>query len=823
MYGTLQALVIPQNGYYRNFSFACHNSNGRVLFISDKMMRIVLARGVCLTMATALLLQAGAISNTSTTVAQGAPSVPSSSTLPPDTLPGFNENTSHIEITNNNGTSSTNSNGIVHQNTTDIYNSKAVNQSLNTTNIPIVHSTTSSYETTTTASNTSTKGICDVRFNERFPSQCMPCAITEQLGCPRGAANISKHDCVSQYGGASCLYMCEKLTVRPQCCPGWWGTDCQPCPYTLTPDNETAVCNNQGLCSDGKDGQGRCSCSSYFSGTACELCAQNNVYGAFCNETCECVHGVCDAGLTGTGNCECDHGFGGKRCDKQIHCLQSLCGTNAHCREDSSNVNCTCDRGYEGDGKNCTLIDFCSEDFTWCDIEADCTMNGPANYTCVCKEGYSGDGFVCLPIDRCQDEANLACPFNTTKCVYTSPGQFSCQCLPGFNNFTENYGCDMRDLCQENKNLCHRNANCTMEAPGLAKCKCHEGYVGSGYTCFGNILHTLKELNTGRGNFRFKLNKTIEYFSLASQTLESKRGLTVFVPTDMRVSSSENQYIVIQRVKQHIIPVVKTLNQLKSIRQLYTMEGTAAQIGYNKRRKLTTFKLQGFYQKARVIRSNVLAANGIIHFINLVITKRPVIGYKPRQTLLSQIQSDGRYNRLESLLASAGLQEILNKTTSNITVFAPSNRAWDSMAAGTVQYLQSRAGRGKLIALLKNHILGTAIHSFDLLSVNRLQTLANNVIDVRISPKGQFKLNTNVSISQTDIPAAGGLYHHVNDILIPESIKPLLPRYCDTSLEERVEGLCGPCNQTLHCPLPTDTPDYTQAQVGCTFMAGTRR
>jgi len=49
-------------------------------------------------------------------------------------------------------------------------------------------------------------------------------------------------------------------------------------------------------------------------------------------------------------------------------------------------------------------------------------MTGPAQFQCSCKRGYDGDGFICIPVDVCQVD-NGGCPPESTSCVFLAPGQ----------------------------------------------------------------------------------------------------------------------------------------------------------------------------------------------------------------------------------------------------------------------------------------------------------------------------------------------------------------------------------------------------------------
>nr|XP_015202668.1 PREDICTED: stabilin-1 [Lepisosteus oculatus] len=253
-----------------------------------------------------------------------------------------------------------------------------------------------------------------------------------------------------------CRKECVYVTWVPKCCKNHYGRDCQVCPGGLE-----SPCSNHGVCTDGKYGTGYCTCEAGFTGTACELCAPKR-YGPNCTE-CTCAeNGKCDEGLEGDGSCFCQEGWNGDRCEIKLGMkpiCEPKCDPNAVCQP--GNI-CVCDTLYEGDGRNCTAPDFCSDNSGVCHEHADCTQID-VNVTCLCKLGYTGDGYSCSAINRCVEEDNGGCDDFAT-CIFTGPNERRCECNVGYVG--NGIQCLEKavppvDRCEEENGGCHPEATCT--------------------------------------------------------------------------------------------------------------------------------------------------------------------------------------------------------------------------------------------------------------------------------------------------------------------------------------------------------------------------
>ncbi|XP_069793304.1 stabilin-1 [Narcine bancroftii] len=252
-----------------------------------------------------------------------------------------------------------------------------------------------------------------------------------------------------------CSRQCVNPLWIPQCCKNHFGPHCQECPGGIE-----KPCNFHGKCNEGRRGNGTCQCSVGFRGTACELC-ESARYGSDCKK-CNCTeNGRCDEGISGEGTCFCKEGWTGEYCESKFEAVPACfpkCDSNAVCRGVN---NCECNPYYEGDGRQCTVVNRCRDNNGGCHHHAVCTQEG-INITCTCQPDYEGDGNVCTPKDRCLDGRNGGCHEHAI-CFFIGPNKRRCECKEGFRG--DGIQCLLNvkppvDRCLEMGDQCHLNAFC---------------------------------------------------------------------------------------------------------------------------------------------------------------------------------------------------------------------------------------------------------------------------------------------------------------------------------------------------------------------------
>ncbi|XP_062603331.1 fibulin-2-like isoform X1 [Saccostrea cucullata] len=164
------------------------------------------------------------------------------------------------------------------------------------------------------------------------------------------------------------------------------------------------------------------------------------------------------------------------------------CNRLAECKANGDNFQCTCKKGYEGDGvKSCTDINECTTNTHNCEADQTC-KNTEGGFRCsslaqesepvkTCTSGYTAQNGKCEDVDECKDPKLNNC-HKDALCSNTD-GSFKCQCKTGF--IGTGTVCIDNDECK-GKNDCSSYATCTNTA-GSYTCRCRVGFRGNGKSC----------------------------------------------------------------------------------------------------------------------------------------------------------------------------------------------------------------------------------------------------------------------------------------------------------------------------------------------------
>ncbi|XP_010629641.1 stabilin-2 isoform X2 [Fukomys damarensis] len=684
---------------------------------------------------------------------------------------------------------------------------------------------------------------CDKKSVLTFRTECQPCTLNFRAKCPDGYTKVTNltvgvEDCrftlnlrTHSQSLRGCRHICRKNHLRPECCPGHWGPDCMECP-----GGAAVPCSGRGSCAEGMEGNGHCTCQEGFGGTACETCAHDNLFGPSCSSVCKCVHGTCNNGLHGDGTCECYSAYTGPNCDTPVpECAALLCPEHSRCsplNEDRTKLRCRCLPNYRGDGKSCEPINPCLQQP--CHPRAHCVYLGPNQHSCKCGDGYFGDGHVCLPLDPCQTGLGN-CPPTSTVCKYDGPGQSHCECKQHFHHLVPGVGCSMTDLCKS-KNPCHRNAKCTMMAPGQLGCFCQKGYVGDGFTCYGDIMQRLQELDTAPGGkWQGRVTSFISLLDGAYAWQLSGLGpFTLLLPAEQEPSSFNVTELLTDPeaaryfVKLHIIAGQMSTEQMNSANTFYTLTGASGEIFNQDEDHQIKLKLHKGKKKVKIIEQNIMASNGLIHILDRAMDKiEPTFKSNRKESTKSMLQL--RHEEFYSLFQVTDLMYNLEMrgAAGMYTIFVPTNEAIGNMNYSDPFYHFSTKSIWTIQEVLKYHIVPlTQLEVATLVSMQQVMTMANEVIEFNITSNGQILVN-GVAVEDTEITTKTGLIYTLTGGLVPPSFLRYLSgnkpgdvrNRCNGIRREMRLGSCVSCLAMFTSKCPADSEPTALFTHKCVYRS----
>ncbi|MEN9825051.1 MAG: hypothetical protein RI953_796 [Pseudomonadota bacterium] len=190
---------------------------------------------------------------------------------------------------------------------------------------------------------------------------------------------------------------------------------------------------------------------------------------------------------------------------------------------------------------------------------------------------------------------------------------------------------------------------------------------------------------------------------------------------------------------------------------------------------------------SNIVRTDNLASNGVVHEIDAVLlppteTSNDAMASAPaangatskemssketvvmNKSLAATLAAEPRFSILVSAVHAAGLTETLSHT-SQFTVFAPSNKAFEALPAGTLASLLKPENKEKLKAILLYHVAAGSLKAADVLQKSSIATAQGKSVNIDAA---MVKIN-GASIVKTDIIASNGVIHEIDAVLLPPS------------------------------------------------------
>ena len=161
--------------------------------------------------------------------------------------------------------------------------------------------------------------------------------------------------------------------------------------------------------------------------------------------------------------------------------------------------------------------------------------------------------------------------------------------------------------------------------------------------------------------------------------------------------------------------------------------------------------------EATVTTADVPASNGVIHVVDKVLVPPGVLN------VVQMAQANPTFSTLVAMVA-ADLAGALGDASAELTVFAPTNTAFEAIAS-TVAGLSTE----QLTTVLTYHVLGSQVLAADIPFSAAVPTLSTQTLTINAGtpPTITDKTATPAPIVATDVRASNGVIHVIGKVLIP--------------------------------------------------------
>jgi len=171
-------------------------------------------------------------------------------------------------------------------------------------------------------------------------------------------------------------------------------------------------------------------------------------------------------------------------------------------------------------------------------------------------------------------------------------------------------------------------------------------------------------------------------------------------------------------------------------------------------------------ETVKVIITDIEASNGVIHVIDAVLLPPTDDAMMEKMDIVDTAVADGRFTTLVAAVQAAGLVDTL-KSEGPFTVFAPTDDAFATLPAGTVEGLL--ADIPALTDILLYHVVPGKVMAADVVGLDGQSAetaLDGKSISIKVDGD-KVILNDNVNVIITDIETSNGVIHVIDAVLLP--------------------------------------------------------
>lgn len=254
------------------------------------------------------------------------------------------------------------------------------------------------------------------------------------------------------------------------------------------------------------------------------------------------------------------------------------------------------------------------------------------------------------------------------------------------------------------------------------------------------------------------------------EALKGDGPFTVFAPTNAAFEKlekekpgtiaallkPENKGLLTQVLTYHVVPgkvMASDVTKLKSGTTVKTLNGQSITVTISEGVKV---------DNAKVIATDIVGKNGVIHVIDTVIMPST-------SSIVDIALADENFSTLVAAVKSAGLVDAL-KGDGPFTVFAPTNAAFEKLEKekpGTIASLLKPENKQKLTEILTYHVVPGRVMAADAKALaNGTKVATLNGKEISVWNADGVKIN-NARVIKADVQATNGVIHVIDTVILP--------------------------------------------------------
>jgi len=164
---------------------------------------------------------------------------------------------------------------------------------------------------------------------------------------------------------------------------------------------------------------------------------------------------------------------------------------------------------------------------------------------------------------------------------------------------------------------------------------------------------------------------------------------------------------------------------------------------------------------ARILASNVLSKNGLVHVVDRVLPT-------PTQSVMDIIKSRPDLSKFKDLLVANNMVKELEDMDGNWTIFAPSNSALEKVDPELLEKLESGQACAKQI--LESHVVSNVVCSSIIPARAQLRSVSGTSLLVERNPDGKLFVNENPLMTR-DTLGTNGIVYAMDGLIIPRETR----------------------------------------------------